>query len=588
MKIDLKTLPYSARGSYMVFSEVPADFRGNGNRAGLYLRTVHGFFYTPLVAKLTLYSRAQRGAEGACGSREAAESAGGEGEKTELSCESTLEDTVLCLQTGDGAVRLCFADDRTVYVRGSGPALVLDFLTETGPYDYIYEIPSPAGRLYMANCYKNNNRYLIVPRRGTAELDQQWEISSSLFSRLCFSGPEFEFVIREIDTEWDHTLPELTFEEAAAAMSRGFAAFSEEMPSFPPELSETARKAAYLNWSSIVRPAGFLRREAMFMSKNWMCNVWSWDHCFNAMALAGSHPELAWNQFMIMFDYQDPTGLIPDSVNDVHIVWNYCKPPVHGWALRRMRERMNLSREQKEEACAALGKWTEWWMGFRDYDGDGLCEYNHGNDSGWDNSTAFSALPPIATPELQAFLIIQMDETASLCDELGMPERASYWREKSDALMGRFLKGMFRDGLPVAVRSGSHEIVENESLLPYVCIILGERLPEDIRRKMLRELSGTRFLTEYGFATESPASPCYRSDGYWRGPIWAPSTLLILDGLERCGETELARSTARRFVKMAEKSGFAENFDALTGEGLRDRAYTWTSSVWLILALAYC
>ena len=39
---------------------------------------------------------------------------------------------------------------------------------------------------------------------------------------------------------------------------------------------------------------------------------------------------------------------------------------------------------------------------------------------------------------------------------------------------------------------------------------------------------------------------------------------------------------------MAEKSGFAENFDALTGEGLRDRAYTWTSSVWLILALAYC
>ena len=30
-------------------------------------------------------------------------------------------------------------------------------------------------------------------------------------------------------------------------------------------------------------------------------------------------------------------------------------------------------------------------------------------------------------------------------------------------------------------------------------------------------------------------------------------------------------------------SGFAENFDAVTGEGLRDRSYTWTASVFLIM-----
>ncbi len=31
-------------------------------------------------------------------------------------------------------------------------------------------------------------------------------------------------------------------------------------------------------------------------------------------------------------------------------------------------------------------------------------------------------------------------------------------------------------------------------------------------------------------------------------------------------------------------SGFAENFDARTGAGLRDRAYTWTAAVYLTLA----
>ena len=133
-------------------------------------------------------------------------------------------------------------------------------------------------------------------------------------------------------------------------------------------------------------------------------------------------------------------------------------------------------------------------------------------------------------------------------------------------------------------RSGSHEIVQNDSLLPYVSIVLGERLPEQIRRRMAAILSGSAFRTSHGFATESPQSSRYHSDGYWRGPIWAPSTMLIVDGLMRCGKNDLARETVRQFADMVNTSGFAENFDALTGQGLRDRAYTWTASVFLTLA----
>jgi len=33
--------------------------------------------------------------------------------------------------------------------------------------------------------------------------------------------------------------------------------------------------------------------------------------------------------------------------------------------------------------------------------------------------------------------------------------------------------------------------------------------------------------------------------------------------------------------------GFAENFNALTGTGLRDRAYTWTAAGYLLLAEAH-
>ena len=50
------------------------------------------------------------------------------------------------------------------------------------------------------------------------------------------------------------------------------------------------------------------------------------------------------------------------------------------------------------------------------------------------------------------------------------------------------------------------------------------------------------------------------------------------------GHAELADAVSTRFRALCERSGFAENFDARTGAGLRDRAYTWTAAVYLMLA----
>ena len=38
-------------------------------------------------------------------------------------------------------------------------------------------------------------------------------------------------------------------------------------------------------------------------------------------------------------------------------------------------------------------------------------------------------------------------------------------------------------------------------------------------------------LTAWGPATEQTTSPLYEEDGYWRGPIWGPSTMLVVMGL---------------------------------------------------------
>ena len=562
MKVNLSTIPFSRRGSYLVISELMENWNGYRNEAGLYLRTVHSSAMTPLVARIIPAH---------------------DGKPMEY--ESEISRAALLLTGGSSRIECCFDSPETILIRGSaGTELTLDFLSGSGPYDYIYSFSREDRTYEMANCFKNNCRYLISVLQGTSALDQEWKESSSVHSRLTFSGDSgFLLVLREIETEWDGSWKEYDFDECRSRTAEDLHSSQQKMPSVPGGYAEVAEKAGYLLWASIVRKDGFLPRDAMLMSKNWMKSVWSWDHCFNAIALSYHAPDLAWDQYMIMFDCQDPTGLLPDSINDVHVVWNYCKPPIHGWALRWMMKHMNLTTEQMEEAYRRLSRWTDWWITFRDYDRDGLYEYNHGNDSGWDNATAFAVLPPVATPELQAFLIIQMDVLADLAHRLGLETDVYTWQQQSEKLLKRFLNNMLIDDLPIVLRSGTHEMVPNESLLPYISIVLGNRLPAPVRSRMIEILSGEKFRSAHGFATESLQSPAYRSDGYWRGPIWAPSTMLLMDGLARCGETELVRDTVVRFADMVSVSGFAENFDAVTGEGLRDRSYTWTASAFLVM-----
>src|SRR6185437_16926259 len=92
------------------------------------------------------------------------------------------------------------------------------------------------------------------------------------------------------------------------------------------------------------------------------------------------------------FDHQDQAGALPDSVTHSEILYNYVKPPIHGWALRRIRSLMPepLPRAELEAAYQRLERWTRFWLDTRRAPGHDIPHYHHGNDSGWDNATAFA------------------------------------------------------------------------------------------------------------------------------------------------------------------------------------------------------
>lgn len=383
------------------------------------------------------------------------------------------------------------------------------------------------------------------------------------------------------------TSPAAPFDKIVEAARNSFADFVDTVAPWRSAATPAAELAAYVIWSATVGPAGLVTRPAVLMSKHWMDKVWSWDHCFNALALAPGCPELALDQFHLPFDHQDATGALPDSVTHSEVLYNYVKPPIHGWTFAHLRQKLTvpLGRTELAETYDRLARWTEFWLTARRAPGAELPHYQHGNDSGWDNATTFDPERVVVTADLAAFLILQLHQLSALAGELGRPEEASRWTRTAAETQTAMLGTLWNGDRFVTRGVDTGDTWSSSSLLDLMPIVLGEHLPDDVSDVLAERLQ--THLTRYGLATELPTSPHYRSDGYWRGPIWAPATVLIEDGLRRAGHHRLADEISARFRTLCETHGFAENFDALTGTGLRDRAYTWTAAAYLHLAEAH-
>lgn len=481
-----------------------------------------------------------------------------------------------------GVIEAVFEGPSALRLRGRGLGLrIADAASELTPFTgtYLYRDPMDGASVFTS--YETGRRYRVSVLVGLAHTVGAERLGVGE-RHVRLEGEAWEVVVEEYETARPPYRATASFDEAVAAVDSEFSAYLDAIAPWRDGAAPAAARAAYVLWSATVPPGGFLRRESVFMSKHWMDKVWSWDHCFNALALADI-PQLALDQFLTPFDHQDASGALPDSVTHSEVLYNYVKPPIHGWALARLRERLTapLTVDVLEEIYDRLATWTRFWLDARRPEGAELPHYQHGNDSGWDNSTMFDADRVLVAPDLAAFLVLQLDELARLGDELGRPD-AEAWRADAQRML-RALLSQLRDErgfFALAPLSGRRS--SRTSLLTSMPIVLGNLLTAaDVSRTAA---SIRRHLTPWGLATEPVDSPHYEPDGYWRGPIWAPSTLLIEDGLRRAGAVALADEVSSRFLRLCEGSGFAENFDAVTGEGLRDRAYTWTASVYLVLA----
>ncbi len=484
------------------------------------------------------------------------------------------------------SLKIIFPDENRVRFFSNGLKFSFEFIC--GYYDHINSLDNNCFEIHN---YSNEMKLMMKVLDGNCNAKHRWERIHSTEGIFSFSGDFIDVDIERYQTVSKNIEMHLPFEEERNNALKHYEKYKESVSKVKVESLNIGRDlASYILYSVTVHPLGLLNKYAIYMSKNWMTNIWSWDNLFNSLGLCLWNEELALDQITIFNSVQDESGILPDTVNNLYASFNCCKPPIQGWAYMMMMDLNDYFAKPKiiKQVYNQFVGIEKYWTTYRVINDFPIPYYNHGNDSGWDNATPFSEGMPVTTPDLPTYLILHYECLIKLATILNLDEDVRTYTLKKRGTLDNLIKYLWDgDKFRSYLHSKKEFTTNGNSLIEYMPILIYKHLPNDIAEKLLSKFKRESFITDIGIATEATDSPFYETEGYWRGPYWAPTSLLFIDALKKIGEVELSEKLALSYCENACKYGMCENFDPLSGQGFDDPAFAWTSSVFLLLANKY-
>lgn len=321
------------------------------------------------------------------------------------------------------------------------------------------------------------------------------------------------------------------------------------------------------------------------------------------------------------------------------------QPPVFGIALRAVHEAAEKAGTENARARTlalfhAGLKWHRWWYSARDPEGTGLVALLHPWESGSDNSPAWDiALARVPTTTNTAVVrkdtghvdasmrprdedyrrFIHLVDTYAACGwnparqwektpfkvaevqttgillkagedleyiakSLGLTTEAEELARFND-LTHKALLAQWR---PALSRFVSRDLISGEDIeaptqagfIPLLALDLGGGMAD----AAVAEMKLWSQDMKVAFPTTKPFVESWEPKRYWRGPAWAIINWLLIDGLNRNGQTGMADALRLSTINAIETEGFAEYFDPTTGEGCGGLGFSWTAAAYLWLS----
>ncbi len=369
-----------------------------------------------------------------------------------------------------------------------------------------------------------------------------------------------------------------------------------------PAVEEKYAAQYYYAWwilrAGLLSSRFFLTREAMTPSIIHYVGVWQWDAFFHALAYQYVDHRLAENQIRVVLDHQREDGMIPDAVHDEGVITRWklpdseqeaevTKPPLLAWTALKLYA-ASRNRDFLEEIYEPIVRWQRWWFESNDDDRDGIVQYNHPNSSGLDDSPLWDEGMPVESPDLNTYLVMQSDALAQIADIIGLAGDAAKWRDQAAQLTERMIAHFWdeREGVFWAWRH--QEPLRILTLFNMFPLLTG-RLSHEMNERLLAHLlAPDEFWPKYPLPTVALRDPKYDPDRMWRGPTWVNINYLFIEGLARCGYTDIARTLRDKTLDLLmQHHDLYEYYNPETGTPPSTAAsvFGWSSAVFVNLAI---
>jgi hypothetical protein len=355
----------------------------------------------------------------------------------------------------------------------------------------------------------------------------------------------------------------------------------------PRRLRTHYAKAAYQILCNTKQPRGQIGRNAVFPSRGTYCAHYLWDACFTNLGVGQFNERLAEDYLIALCEAQEPDGKIPQFVC---ATWNRpgeSQPPLIAWSAWRLYERFG-NKELVRDVYEPLCRMVDWWFANRDADGDGLIEYQHALESGWDDSPRFDR-GRIAGVDLNAYINREMRILARMAPVIARDSESAVWESRADEHAQRIRLRLFdpEDGLfydRLVEEDRLHKILTPASFTP---LWVGMSLPVEIVHRMIVKflLSPRHFFGSRPFPVVAYSAPSYAPDKWWRGPVWPNIAWIMTEILRVQGFHRDYTVAVRRLVDMMTRHDeLNELYSSATGDPLGAEGLCWGCAVFMDLA----
>ena len=350
---------------------------------------------------------------------------------------------------------------------------------------------------------------------------------------------------------------------------------------------------------------------------------WLWDSCFHAIALAHFEPEAAVAELSSLVSKQFEDGMLPHMIyweptELYEFDWGtegtsaITQPPMLAYAARRIYQQTQ-DKAFLEEIYPPMLAFYRYLIDKRDPRDHQLIGIINPDESGEDNSPRFDAV--LHVPDdisiddhlsrrlelvdanrtcnfdaelcmrkyfwvkdvpFNTIMVQNLHELASIASELGEDDDAHYCTMHADLIAKSMRERLFDNGVYWSAQGVDYERLSVATWAHFAPLFAGLYSKEEAEQVMARHFSDEdTFRAPWGIRTVSAKELSYRSNGYWRGPVWMAPHWFIYHGLKRYGYTDEAAWIREKSEGLLEHSGFREYFDPETGEGYGAHDFTW-------------